>query len=92
MRASTWPAFTTSPSLTFSSTSRPITADPMSAYFVATISPEAVTNDCKASTRATLTVSTAIPELPERLANTAAPPNTANTTTPTMIRLRICLV
>ena len=55
-----------------------MTAEPMSAYRVATISPEAVTNDCKASTWATVTVSTCTPELPCRMAHAAAPPSTAN--------------
>ena len=43
--ASTCPAFTRSPSFTFSATRRPMLAEPMSAKRVATISPDAVTND-----------------------------------------------
>ena len=59
MRATTWPVRTTSPSLTGRSISLPITAAPMSAYRAATISPDAVTNDCSVSTRSAGVTSTA---------------------------------
>ena len=45
IRASIWPAFTRSPSATGRLTILPITLEPMSAYRIATISPDAVTVD-----------------------------------------------
>ena len=70
IRATIWPAFTASPSFTRSSTSRPITLDPMSAYRWATICPDAVTNDRKTAWRAAGCMSTATPPRSRRITKT----------------------